>query len=322
MDEFDLIKRYFEPLQALHDDIKLGIGDDAAIVDLDAPGSTTVAVDTIVEGIHFPAAMAADAVGYRALAVNISDFAAVGATPRFATLALTLPAVDATWLEPFAAGLAEALVAFDTALIGGDTTQGPLTVTIQLIGVIEGQPMSRAGAQPDDVIVVSGTLGDARAGLELLNLRAGLPGDDEQRLIERFARPQARLALGQAIRPHAHAAIDISDGLLADIGHVMSSSGCRAELELERLPLSSEIRAVCGLERALEYAASGGDDYELALCVAPENLSTVMREAAQIAVPLTAVGRVMTGTGVVCRDAKGDEVIPAAHGYRHFEERG
>ena len=320
MDEFDLIKRYFEPLQASHSDIKLGIGDDAAIVDLGVSGSTTVAVDTLVEGIHFPTAMAADAVGYRALAVNVSDFAAVGATPKYATLALTLPAVDTAWLEPFAAGLAEALAAFDTALIGGDTTQGPLTITVQLVGVIEGQPMSRAGAKPDDVILVSGTLGDACAGLELLNAPAASRSDDERMLIERFMRPQARLALGQVVRPHVHAAIDISDGLLADIAHIMTSSDCRAEIELDRLPLSPEIRAVNWIERALDYAATGGDDYELALCVAPDALSTVMREAGHIAVPLTAVGRVLAGTGVVCRDATGTEVEPASRGYRHFDQ--
>ena len=319
MDEFDLIKRYFEPLQVARSDIKLGIGDDAAVVDLDAPGLTAIAVDTLVEGIHFPPDMAADAVGYRALAVNLSDFAAMGAQPKYATLALTLPSVNAPWLELFAAGLGEALNAFDTALIGGDTTRGPLTITVQLVGVVESQPMSRAGAQPDDVIVVSGTLGDARAGLELLNAQAVSPSDDEHKLIERFMRPQARLALGQAVRPHAHAAIDISDGLLADIGHIMSSSGCRAEVELDRLPLSPEIRAVCGASRAIEYAATGGDDYELALCVAPGDLSKIMREAGHIALPLTAIGSVLTGTGVVCRNTAGDEVIPSAPGYRHFD---
>lgn len=318
MDEFDLISRYFEPLQTADSNIKLGIGDDAAVVDLATHGLTAIAVDTLVEGVHFPAHMGADAVGYRALAVNLSDFAAMGATPKYATVALTLPSADEPWLELFAAGLGAALDASDTALIGGDTTRGPLTITIQLVGVVERQPMSRAGAQPDDVILVSGTLGDARAGLELLNAPAASRSCDDLYLIERFMRPQAHLALGQAARPHAHAAIDISDGLLADIAHIMSSSGYRAEIELDRLPLSAEIRAVCGASRALEYAAGGGDDYELALCVAPGDLSAIMREAGHIAVPLTAIGRVLTGTGVVCRNTLGGEVVPTASGYRHF----
>ena len=320
MDEFELIKRYFEPLQATHSDIKLGIGDDAAVVDLGTTGATTIAVDTLVEGIHYPAGMAADAVGYRALAVNLSDFAAMGATPKYATLALTLPVIDADWIEKFSAGLGEALSAFNTTLIGGDTTRGPLTVTIQLVGGIDGPPMSRAGAQPDDVIVVSGTLGDARAGLELLQAEAASSSADEEKLIERFMRPRARLELGLAVRPHVHAAIDISDGLLADVGHVMTRSGCRAELKLESLPLSPELRTVCGTSPALDYAATGGDDYELALCVAPSALSTVMREAGHIDVPLTAVGRVMAGTGVACRDANGEDVAPTARGYRHFDQ--
>jgi len=318
MDEFDLISRYFEPLQLADGDIKLGIGDDAAIVDLSGDHAITTAVDTLVEGVHFPTGMEAGAVGYRSLAVNLSDFAAIGATPRYATLALALPAVDQKWLEAFSVGLGQALRAADISLIGGDTCQGALTITIQLIGTIDGAPMARQGAKPGDTLLVSGTLGDARAGLELMKQPGGIDTGHSKALVERFMRPQARLTLGVEARCYANAAIDVSDGLLADVGHVMTSSGCSAEIEVDRLPISREIQAVFGCERALAYALAGGDDYELVLSVSPKYLDRVMRISSDVSVPLTVVGRVRTGAGVVCLDSKGQELPLGSKGYRHF----
>ncbi|MCZ6664250.1 MAG: thiamine-phosphate kinase [Gammaproteobacteria bacterium] len=319
MDEFDLIKRYFQPLESARGDVDIGIGDDAAVVAWDSADAMVIAVDTLVEGVHFPPGMAADAVGYKAVAVNLSDFAAMGAMPRYATLALTLPRVDADWLESFANGLNKALVDADTVLVGGDTTRGPLTVTVQLVGPCEGAPMTRAGARPDDVILVSGSLGDARAGLELLRGNMPPSGGDERALIRRFLRPEARLELGRACRIHAHAAIDISDGLLADVAHVMTASACRAELEIDMLPLSAALTSTVERGRALQYAVAGGDDYELALCVPPAALDRVLEEANRIAVPLTSIGRVVVGEGVICRDAEGADVTPRETGYVHFD---
>ncbi|MCZ6770519.1 MAG: thiamine-phosphate kinase [Proteobacteria bacterium] len=319
MDEFDLIKRYFQPLESARGDVSIGIGDDAAVVAWDSADAMVIAVDTLVEGVHFPPGMAADAVGYKAVAVNLSDFAAMGAMPRYATLALTLPRVDADWLESFANGLNKALVDADTVLVGGDTTRGPLTVTVQLVGPCEGAPMTRAGARPDDVILVSGSLGDARAGLELLRGNMPPSGGDERALIRRFLRPEARLELGRACRIHAHAAIDISDGLLADVAHVMTASACRAELEIDMLPLSAALTSTVERGRALQYAVAGGDDYELALCVPPAALDRVLEEADRIAVPLTSIGRVVVGEGVICRDAEGADVTPRETGYVHFD---
>ena len=319
MDEFDLIKRYFEPLESARGDVKIGIGDDAAVVAWDSADAMTIAVDTLVEGVHFPAGMAADAVGYKAVAVNLSDFAAMGAMPRYATLALTLPRANADWLEAFANGMNEALVDADTVLVGGDTTRGPLTVTVQLVGRCEGVPMTRAGGQPDDVILVSGSLGDARAGLELLRGNTLPSSGDEHELIRRFLRPEARLELGRACRIHAHAAIDVSDGLLADVAHVMAASACRAELEIDAIPVSTALIATVERGRAMQYATAGGDDYELVMCVPPAALDRVLDEADRIAVPLTPIGRVVVGEGVICRDADGGDVTPRERGYVHFD---
>lgn len=316
MDEFDLIARYFAPLGSPAPDVLLGIGDDAAVVVLPAGAQLVVAVDTLVDGVHFPHGLRADAVAHRLLAVNLSDLAAMGACPRYATLALTLPALDETWLAAFAAGLGHALRAAGVSLIGGDTTRGPLTLSLQALGTITGAALTRRGAQPGDVIAVSGTLGDARAGLDRALADPAALSDDP--LLARFLWPTPRLALGQALRGLASAAIDVSDGLLADVGHIMQQSGCRAELEVERLPLSPALLAAVGREVACRYAMTGGDDYELALCIAPTGLAAAQTIAAEVGVALTVIGKVQSGAGVRCVDGRGRELRPSSRGYRHF----
>ena len=316
MDEFDLIARYFAPLASPAPDVLLGIGDDAAVVALPAGAQLVVAVDTLVDGVHFPHGLRADAVAHRLLAVNLSDLAAMGASPRYATLALTLPALDESWLAAFADGLGRALRAARVSLIGGDTTRGPLTLTLQALGTITGAALTRRGARPGDVIAVSGTLGDARAGLERALADPAALSDDP--LLARFLWPAPRLVLGQAMRGVASAAIDVSDGLLADIAHIMQQSGCRAELEIERLPLSPALLAQVGPQVACDYAMSGGDDYELALCIPPAGLAAAQALAAELGVPLTVIGKVLSGAGVRCVDGGGRAVTPSSRGYRHF----
>ncbi len=316
MDEFDLIARYFAPLEIPAPELLLGIGDDAAIVALPPAAHLVAAVDTLVDGVHFPHGLRADAVGYRLAAVNLSDVAAMGACPRYATLALTLPAIDHAWLESFADGLGRALGAAGVSLIGGDTTSGPLTLTLQVLGTITGAALTRRGAQVGDVIAVSGSLGDARAGLDRALADPAALGDDP--LLARFLWPTPRLALGQALRGVASAAIDVSDGLLADVGHIMRHSGCRAELELERLPISPALLAQVGLDVARSYAMTGGDDYELALCIPPPALAAAQTIARELDVALTVIGKVCSGAGVRCVDGHGRDLTPSSHGYRHF----
>jgi thiamine-monophosphate kinase len=317
MDEFDLIARYFTPLGGSAPDLLLGIGDDAAVVRLPAGTDLVAAVDTLVDGVHFPHGLRADAVAHRLAAVNLSDLAAMGACPRYATLALTLPCLDETWLAAFASGLGRVLGEAGVSLIGGDTTRGPLTLTLQVLGSIEGAAMTRRGAQVGDVIVVSGTLGDARAGLDKALADPVAPSEDC--LLARFLWPTPRVALGQGLRSLAHAAIDVSDGLLADLGHIMAQSNCGAELVVERLPLSPALLAEVGAQVACDYALSGGDDYELALCMPPSSLAAAHGIARQLGVSLTEIGEVVAGREVRCVDAAGHDRTPALRGYRHFQ---
>lgn len=316
MDEFGLIDRYFKPLGATRADVRVGIGDDAAVIETPAD-LLAVAVDTLVADVHFPADLPPEHVGYRAVAVNLSDLAAMGATPCHATLALTLPEADPAWLEGFARGMGEALAPARVALVGGDTTRGPLTVTVQLTGIFEGAPLRRDGGAPGDLIAVSGTLGDAAAGLDVI--RAGRPsGNAQATLARRFERPQPRLELARIVRPFARAAIDVSDGLLADVGHLAACSSCAAEIGLERLPLSAELETVCGRQRGLAYAASGGDDYELVFALDSGSAAAALEAAAALGIRLTEIGRLREGAGVRLLGPGHEELTNAPDGYRHF----
>jgi thiamine-monophosphate kinase len=317
MDEFDLIARYFKPLEIASPELVLGIGDDAAVIDVPPAARLVVAVDTLIEGVHFPVGLRADAIGHRLAAVNLSDLAAMGALPRYATLALTMPQLNEPWLAAFAAGLGHTLKSAGVSLIGGDTTRGPLTLTLQLLGFINGEPLTRGGARCGDLIAVSGTLGDARAGLDLA--MAAPHATDDNPLLARFLWPTPRLALGAALRSIASAGIDVSDGLLADIGHIMAQSGCRALLDIERLPLSAALLAGVGVTTARAYALSGGDDYELALCIPAARLAAAQQAAQSVELALTVIGEVVSGAGVQCRDSHGHDVTPPTGGYRHFD---
>ena len=317
MDEFSLIERFFKPLCREGAPLTVGIGDDAAVYAVDAGTALVCAVDTIVAGVHFPTTLDAADIAYRAVAVNLSDIAAMGAEPLFATLALTLPEPNEDWLARFAVGLGDGLAYGRVNLIGGDTTRGSLTVTMQVTGRVDGQAMTRAGARTGDLVCVSGTLGDAAAGLEIL-LQEGGTGRHRAALVERFCRPTPRLALGRAMRPLAHAAIDISDGFIADIGHIAKQSGCAVKIEVDALPLSPALCDGRTRVQALELAATAGDDYELGLVIAPADRESALAAAADCGVRLTVVGRVSTGSGVTCSGADGAKLDLDRRGYRHF----
>lgn len=315
MDEFELIERYFAPLGRAADGVAIGIGDDAAVIDpTGAP--LAVAVDTLVSGVHFPRDTPAADVGYRVVAVNLSDLAAMGAEPRYATLALTLPSTDEAWLAAFARGFSEACVEHGVALVGGDTTRGPLTVTVQLIGRLHAAPVTRSGGRPGDVLLVSGTLGDAAGGLACLQERRDSAAAG--RLVRRFRRPSARVALGRALATHAHAAIDVSDGLFADLRHLAARSACAAEVDPAALPVSDALVEVFGPARARSLAADG-DDYELLLAVPPAALDAALDAARVAHTALTRIGRLVEGEGVHLVDADGRRSPAPASGYRHFD---
>jgi thiamine-monophosphate kinase len=307
VDEFELIRRYF----SRHSEspvLVAGVGDDGAVLRPPAGRELVTVIDTMVAGTHFPADMNARDVGYRIVAVNLSDIAAMGAEPRWMTLALTLVEADADWLEEFAGGLYEAAAEWGVMLVGGDTTKGvQLVVSVQMSGdLAPGTALYRNGAQAGDTIYVTGTLGDAAAGLQQLSLSAG-----DEYLTRRFACPSARVGVGKALAGIAHAAIDLSDGLVADLCKVLEASHVGAELDLQRLPLSQQLLRTAGREQALRHAMGGGDDYELCFTL-PES-----RLPAEISAEVTPIGRITHERGLVCRD--GGSVVPFDDtGYRHF----
>ena len=316
--EFELIKRFFADAGPRCEDVTLGIGDDAALVRVPDGTELAVTVDTIVAGVHFPLDTPAEDIGYRALAVNLSDIAAMGAMPAWATLALTLPAADERWLEGFCAGFFSLARAHDVTLIGGDTTAGPLTITVQIMGhVPSGKALRRGGAQLGDLIFVSGHVGDAAAGLALIEKRAETSNEAHRDyLIERFLRPVPRIGLGRALRGLASAMIDVSDGLGADLGHILEASGVGARLDPARLPMSGALTATFEPKRALELALGGGDDYELCFTLAPrhEHLIPGIESAAGCA--LSRIGVIDSRPGLALQD--GTAVSQSVRGFDHF----
>jgi len=250
MGEFELIERYFAAVGATRSDVVLGVGDDAAVLSVPAGHELVACADTLVAGRHFPDGFAAADVGWRSLAVNLSDLAAMGATPAWALLALTLPAVDEDWLEGFVAGFAALASAHAVALVGGDTTRGPLCMTVQALGTVPtGTALRRRGARVGDLLYVTGWPGDAAAGLALLQGRLSGSGADRGALEAKFRRPEPRIAFGARLRGIASACIDVSDGLAADLGHLAAASGVGAVIRARELPLSRALYALAGEAR-------------------------------------------------------------------------
>ncbi|GAA4999280.1 thiamine-phosphate kinase [Pseudoluteimonas lycopersici] len=312
--EFDHIAR-IRARCTTRSDVLLGIGDDAALLQVPANTQLVVATDTLNAGVHFPEATSPADIGWKALAVNLSDLAAMGATPAWCTLSLSMPEADAAWVDAFLDGFLELADAHRVALVGGDTTRGPLSVCVTAHGFVEaGSALLRSGARVGDEIWTSGTLGDAAGAL--VQLQAGSAVDPALR--ERLDRPTPRVALGRALRGIAGACIDISDGLLADLGHVCSASGLGAEIELAALPASAALRSAFDEESRRSLQATGGDDYELCF-TAPETMrSDVERAAREAGVEVARVGRIVAGTGVVARRENGEPWTPPRRGYAHF----
>jgi thiamine-monophosphate kinase len=320
--EFELLDRYFARSTVAADkrpDVILGVGDDAALLRLPANTDLVAAVDTLVAGRHFPLDSDPRSIGHRALAVNLSDIAAMGATPAWATLALTMPCADASWLEGFSAGLWQLADAHGVALVGGDTTAGPLTISIQILGVVDrGSALRRSGAQAGDILAVTGTLGDAGAGLALLTAR--LTTHDRavaDELIQRFEYPTPRVSFGTSARGIASAAMDLSDGLVGDLPKLAAASGVAAYVDVARLPLSRAMRALVPASQAREFALAAGDDYELLVAVPPRRLDDLAAAARQLNLTFTPIGELRPGNGVTWA-FDGRPYAAPAHGYDHF----
>jgi thiamine-monophosphate kinase len=314
--EFEIIERYFTRPDR-DPDVLLGIGDDAAVLAVD--GLAAVTVDTLVAGVHFPDGIAPSLLGRRLMAVNLSDLAAMGAEPRWCTLALTLPKSDDVWLEGFSRGLFELADEHGVSLVGGNLARGPLSLTLQLMGRVErGRVLTRGGGKVGDDVYVTGTLGDSAAGIALINERVeAAAGSAIAALKERFYRPVPRVAAGRALRSLAHAAIDISDGLLADLGHICERSGCGAVVETESVPLSAELLSTFPPQAALAHALGGGDDYELCFTAPPSRISQIETALEGTGAFAKRIGQLVAGRDVICtRD--GEPFTPPVRGYEHF----
>jgi thiamine-monophosphate kinase len=320
--EFDIIRHYFTARRPAREDVLAGVGDDAALLRV-PPGKVLAAcMDTLVAGVHFPPGTGPGAIGHKALAVNLSDLAAVGAEPAWATLSLALPDSDPAWLEAFAAGFFTLAERYGVALVGGDTTRGPLVVTVQAHGfVTPGKALRRRGARPGERIYVTGTLGDAGLALRL-------PDGGEAWLRRRLDFPQPRIEAGRVLSEYASAASDISDGLLADLGHLLEADRLGASLRLDALP-RSEAFITCLRSQApgqrewfYELPLSAGDDYELCFTVAEERCAGMEARLARLSGGCRCIGVVEAAPGIRCYREDGAIYRPAASGYEHFSGTG
>ncbi|UVM38173.1 thiamine-phosphate kinase [Pseudomonas sp. B21-017] len=319
MGEFELIRNFFAaaPCAQGGEGVALGIGDDCALLAVPPGEQLAISTDTLVAGVHFADPCDPFLLGQRSLAVAVSDLAAMGATPVAFTLALTLPTGTSDWLEAFARGLNLMAQNCRVALVGGDTTRGPLSLTMTVFGrVPTGLPLTRSGARPGDLLCVGGELGNGAGALPLVLGQRTAEAAIADPLLAHYWSPQPQLALGQALRGKATAALDISDGLLADCGHIALASKVGIRVERSRLPLSKALLAFLGQSGAEQAALSGGDDYVLAFTLPPAELPSLLADGW----PIHVLGQVVAGQGVILLDADGHDITPPIRGYQHFRE--
>ena len=330
MHEFNLIQKYFtwdNPPR----DVVTAVGDDAAVIDIPHNKQLVTSIDTLVAGVHFPENTSPYSIGHKALAVNLSDLAAMGASPRWFTLALTLPEVDEAWLEDFSVGLKALAQQHDCFLIGGDTTRGPLSISLQVMGVVDtGKALLRSGARVGDKIYVTGTLGDAAAGLQNIinNSDSSLEKEANSFCQQRLNMPTPRIVESNIIKHFANTCIDVSDGLLQDLSHILRASGVAAKLDLSQLPLSSALMTLFSStlsstatdnKKATQLALTGGDDYELLFTI-PESRETNFVGIVKGKAKVTCIGVItdVTEGQNTITDENGN--LLTSEGYNHFHD--
>ncbi|MEH2919737.1 thiamine-phosphate kinase [Samsonia erythrinae] len=318
--EFDLIARYFNRVRSSRRDVELGIGDDCALLTVADKQVLAVSADTLVSGVHFLPDIDPADLGYKSLAVNLSDLAAMGADPAWLSLAMTLPDNNSQWLSAYSDSLFELLDYYGMQLVGGDTTRGPLSLTLTIHGLVPaGRALTRRGARIGDWVYVTGSLGDSAAGLAILQNRLH-PDDDvvRQALIKRHLRPQPRILQGQALRDLASSAIDLSDGLISDLQHILNASECGARINLDAIPQSQWLRDCTDKEQALRWALSGGEDYELCFTVPEINRGALDLALGHLGADYTCIGQIGPASEGLrfFRDDKATELN--WKGYDHF----
>ncbi|WP_113627187.1 thiamine-phosphate kinase [Pectobacterium peruviense] len=321
--EFDLIARYFNRVRSSRRDVELGIGDDCALLTVADKQMLAVSTDTLVSGVHFLPDIDPADLGYKSLAVNLSDLAAMGADPAWLSLAITLPQSNSQWLSAYSDSLFELLDYYGMQLVGGDTTRGPLSLTLTIHGLVPvGRALTRRGARIGDWIYVTGSLGDSAAGLAILQNRLHVDDDGaRQGLLQRHLRPQPRILQGQALRDLASSAIDLSDGLISDLQHILKASECGARIHLDAIPQSDWLRSCTDEEQALRWALSGGEDYELCFTVPEINRGALELALGHLGAAYTCIGQIGPSSEGLrfFRDNKATELN--WKGYDHFSEQ-
>ncbi|MGA9334034.1 MAG: thiamine-phosphate kinase [Rudaea sp.] len=326
MAEFDLITLIRTRCSVVREDVRMGIGDDAALLAPPVGQLLVVSTDSLVAGVHFPHGARAYDIGWKALAVNLSDLAAMGATPAWATLTLTMPRADSRWVGEFADGFAALAAEFKLTLVGGDTTCGELNIGVCVHGFVpQDAALLRAGARVGDAIFVTGTLGDAAAGLRCLDKDCDeaqrlfdAPADTREALLTRLNRPTPRVAQGLALRGLASACIDVSDGLLADLGHICAASDVGAEIDVDALPASPALLRLFDSDARRAMQLSGGDDYELCFTANAESATSLLGDIARSGCAATRIGRITAKPGVRAFDGYGKPVLVDRTGWEHF----
>jgi thiamine-monophosphate kinase len=317
MTEFEIIKQFFVTQISQRTDVITGIGDDAAIVSIPHHHELAITTDTLVADIHFFKNDSAFDIGYKSLAVNLSDLAAMGAKPAWLTLALTLDNPQTNWIQSFCQGFFNLANAHQVQLIGGDLTHGPLSITIQALGLLpKGQALLRSNAKPGDLIYVTGTLGDAGFGLDILKNKKTVA--DSNYFLNRLNQPNPRLALAQQLLPFAHAAIDISDGLAADLSHILTASQVGASINVDAIPLSIPLQRSLARTQALSFALTAGDDYELCFTIANHDQERISALADELSCPITQIGTITAEKNIHFCHENGSHYQGTLHGYRHF----
>ena len=318
MDEFALIGRYFQSILHERTDVVLGIGDDAACLQVPVDQQLLVSSDTLVADVHFCQSWDAYDIAFKAVMVNVSDIAAMAGTPSWITLALTLPSYDESWLQRFSQGLHDALNRFNIALVGGDTTRGPLSMTLTIHGLVPtGKALRRSGAKPGDKIYVSGEIGAAALAVSFLPAAHELDEADRRVLLEKLQHPHPRMDLVPYLQTYATAAIDISDGLSADLNHLCVASHVGACLDLESIPVHPLVKKHQG-DNALDFALRGGDDYELCFTVSPKHETLFLRDLEQAGLRCYFIGDIEVATGLKAKMKHGEINVLCTDGYRHF----
>lgn len=319
LSEFELINKYFKNLTENDPSVQCGIGDDAAIIRIPDDMEVLFSIDTLLEGSHFPVGIEPSNIAYKALAVNLSDIAAMGAEPKWVLLSISIPENDEAWLKKFVVGFSELAKQHSISLVGGDMSRGPLSITVQIQGLAPiGTALRRDGAQQNDLIYVTGTLGDAGVGLDIMKEKLSFEEKYERFFLNFLNRPEISIDAGLQLRNIANSAIDISDGLIADLGHILRASHVGAEIEMDKIPLSEAMQKCIDKITAWNYALTSGDDYKLCFTASEEKHDLIIDIFKKINVPVKYIGKITEKCKLYFKDSEGNYFEPSGNAFQHF----